>query len=36
MLLIVFCFWPEMAFLGKFGSKYYNDQFKMKLGTQTN
>ena len=28
-----FRFWPEMLFLGKFGPKYQNRQFKLKFST---
>ena len=31
-----FCFWVEMLFLGKFGPKSQNYQFKLKFGTYTN
>ena len=30
------CFWPEIPFLGKFGPKNQNYQFKLKFGTYTN
>ena len=32
----LFCFRPEILFLGKFGPKNQNDQFKVKLDTWTN
>ena len=31
-----FCFRPEIPFLGKFGPKIQNYQFKLKFGTKTN
>ena len=31
-----FCFKPETAFLGKFGSKNQNGQFELKFGAYTN
>ena len=31
-----FSFQPEIPFLGKFGQKYQNCQFKLKFGTETN
>ena len=31
-----FCFWVEMLFLGKFGPKSQNYQFKLKFATYTN
>ena len=30
------CFRQEISFLGKFGPKNQNCQFKLKFGTQTN
>ena len=33
---LFFRFWPEVLFLGKFGPKNQNCQFKMKLDTYTN
>ena len=32
----IFSFQPEILFLGKFGQKYQNCQFKLKFGTETN
>ena len=31
-----FSFQPEIPFLGKFGQKNQNCQFKLKFGTETN
>ena len=31
-----FCFWSEIPFLGRFGPKNQNYQFKLKFGTYTN
>ena len=31
-----FCFRPEKPFLGKYGQKNQNYQFKLKFGTKTN
>ena len=34
-LLHIFCFRPETPFLGKFGPKDQNRQFKLKFGNKT-
>ena len=31
-----FCFWPKIHFLGKFGAKNQNCQFKLKFSSYTN
>ena len=36
MVFTFFCFRQETHFMGKFGSKNQNRQFKLEFGTQTN
>ena len=36
LVVLFFCFRPETPFLGKFGPKNQNCQFKLKFGTKTN
>ena len=36
ILFTFFCFWVQIPFLGKFGPKDQNYQFKLKFGTGTN